>query len=194
MDEYRKIKTGNYEPNGMKGSDGFEYHNAVKKGSEVIPLQEVPNIPDRRTFGEKEDDEQAQRDYIYSKLRDYKFYEGGREGKQRATNFVHEVLKHTYRKCGADIQWIQGRVNDGITGKDLEKELYFKYRIRFSRHSLQEYAKDEFWKAGTYIYKEDELVTFVSMVFEMKHEILYAPNFFLVRTNVELPGGKGITQ
>lgn len=166
-----------------QGPDGFEYHNAVKEGSEVIPMQELDNITDQRTFDEVEADEREQWRVMHTKLHDLR-----RDSLVEAKQLVDHLLIYTFHKHGASSGW---RVKQGpLTWEELEKRLYKDFRIRVAKHRKSQH--DEFWEAGHYIYVGKELVAFISDPVRVGSQIVLSVPFYLVRTNVDLPGGKGV--
>ncbi len=161
----------------------FSKENVVMIGDQEVCLQALENITDQRTFGEIEEDEQAQWDQIHGELREHRF-----DTKKEASFFVGQCIMHTCKALGANMTFIQS--HGKMTQDEFEKQLYLHYKIRVSKHIKSQ--EDEYWQAGTYIYKEKELVAFISQAAHVQSEIVLTVPFWVVRTNVQLPGGKGV--
>lgn len=165
--------------------------NAVTVGDQEVTLQELESQTDHRTLGEIEEDEQDQWVYIQKDLKDYRF--NTMEG---AGVFVGECVVQVLRKCGV-VNELGAKKMDGrlifmnmVNNDKFAKAMYQKHKVRFSRH--RDSQGDEFWEAGAYIYKDKECVAFISDGSFVKSEYIVGPAFYVVRTNVQLPGGKGV--
>lgn len=170
-----------------------EFQNSINIHGQEVPLQELESRPDRRTFGEIEDDEKEQWNKVYNNLKDYEFHDTtGRNGRvpKEARKFIGECILFALKKCGANLDTI-AEWNKKYTRDEFEKHLYANWKIRLSRHRMSQH--DEIWQSGTYIYKDKELVYFISAPKRFQGEFVkVATIFWIVRTNIQLPGGKGI--
>ncbi len=157
--------------------------NAIEIGDQEVCLQDLSSTTDQRTFGEIEEDEKAQWENVHRELKDCRF-----NSKAEAKLFIGRCIMHTLNALGANIE----RINlfGKMTKDEFEKKLYALYRIRVSKHRKSQH--NEYWEGGTYIYKGDELAAFVSTAAFVKSEFVLSVPFWLVRTNVKLPGGKGV--
>ncbi len=146
------------------------------------PLELLDNQQDHRTLGEVAEDEQRQWAAIWNELREHRF-----DTKQQAYYFYHNCMAHTYRRLGFHPKVVAAHMVKRDTD-ELQKLMYRFWRIRVSFHN----DEDELWKVGVYIYKGQELVAFVSRPARYQSEFVLSVPFWLVRTNVELPAGKGV--
>lgn len=170
-----------------------EFKNSIMIHGQEVPLQDLESQPDRRTFGEIEDDEQVQWDTIYNNLKDHEFHDttgqNNRVPKQ-AKCFIGDCLLHAFQTLGADKKTMD-LWNERYTQEEFEKQLWAMWKIRVSKHRQSQH--DEIWQSGTYLYKDKELVYFISAPKRFQGEIIkVATTFWIVRTNIQLPGGKGI--
>ena len=162
------------------------YQNTVDIDGVKVTLQELPNTTDHRTMGEIEDDEKAQCEYAMANLKDHRFLT-----KEVAIAYIDECFMFTLKRLGVSVGSMTGGefFQKVTTNKDFEKKLYKNSKVRVSRHRRSQ--EDEFWQAGLYVYKGDELAAFIGEGDRVTSEIIFAPPFYIVRTNVSLPGGKG---
>jgi hypothetical protein len=170
----------------MQDSQLKKYKNSVILEGQEVPLQDLERIPDRRTFGEIEEDERQQWDYIYSNLKEYRF-----DTEPQAKHFYGQCMMHTLKRLGASLNYLKSI--EGLTKQEFEEKLWLLHKIRLSRHRKSQ--KEEFWQAGMHIYTDNEsreCVAFISTPAFMQSEIVLSVPFWLVRTNVKLPGGKGM--
>lgn len=158
--------------------------NGVEVGDQTVTLQELENQTDHRTLGEIEDDEQAQWDQIFRELKEpHRFNTEG-----EAKFYFGQCMMHALNKLGADIGYL--RSIGPMAKKEFEAKLYWLYKIRVSRHRKSQ--ENEFWKPGTYLYKNKELAYFISEPVFVQSEFILSIPYWVVRTNVRLPGGKGV--
>ncbi len=151
------------------------------------PLQDLSNITDHRTFGEIEDQEQDMKDIVHGSLKERRF-----DSREEAEHYIGQCIMWRFKEIGVDTGFgLNGKkFADFIIGHEpAAKELYRLYRVRLSYH--RESQEDEYWQAGYYIYWRDELVAFISKPKQVQSEIILSVPFYLVRTNINLPGGKG---
>ncbi|MDY6910740.1 MAG: hypothetical protein SVM79_00035 [Chloroflexota bacterium] len=148
--------------------------------------QEPLNLLDpslaNRTLGEVEEDEQRQWQEIAGKLKEHRF-----DTSQQAYYFAHSCIAYTYRRLGLDMQKLVAAQPQNK--QEMAELMYRFWRIRVGVHTRSQ--EDELWQAGTYIYQGDELVAFISQPARYQSEVILSVPFWLVRTNVILPGGKG---
>ena len=171
----------------------MEFKNSIMIHGQEVPLQELESRPDRRTFGEIEEDEKAQWNQIYGNLRDYEFtdttHQNGKVPKE-TRKFVGDCILHALKQLGANIQTIK-MWNQRYNREEFEKQLWAMWKIRVSKHRQSQH--DEIWQSGTYLYKDKELVYFISAPKRFQGEFIkVATTFWIVRTNIQLPGGKGV--
>lgn len=153
--------------------------------SEKEPLNLLDSSLARRTLGEVEEEEQRQWQEIAGKLKEYRF-----DTSQQAYCFAHSCIAHTYRRLGLDMKKLVAAQPQNK--QEMAELMYRFWRIRVGVHTRSQ--EDELWQAGTYIYQGDELVAFISQPAKYQSEIVLSIPFWLVRTNVKLPGGKGLRQ
>lgn len=168
--------------------------NTVDIDGVKVSLQELDNITDHRTMGDIEEDEKAQCDQMHRELKEYEY-----DLLSDARGFISECIIHSLERLGCEIDRDIGRnwKTQGfdiiiflLQNKEAAKILYASKKVRVSYHRKSQ--EDEFWKSGLYIYKDKELIAFISKPERMRNEIRLKPEFWMVRTNVKLPGGKGI--
>jgi len=165
-----------------------EDQNVVEVDGEKAYLQEIPNITDHRTFGEIQSDEQAQRNHVFDSLNDHRF-----DTKIQSSRFLDKAIIHAAKNLGVMFteECMGGRLFADVilSNKDAANTLFLQNRVRMSRHRRSQV--DEPWQAGLYIYKDKELAYFVSQPLKVQSETILSVPFWIVRTNIILPGGKG---
>ena len=170
-----------------------EFHNSIIIHGQEVPLQELESRPDRRTFGEIEEDERTQWNTIYNNLNDYEFHDTTGQNDRvpkEARKFVGDCILYSLKTLGANLNIIN-EWDQKLTREEFEKRLWAMWKIRVAKHRQSQH--DEIWQSGTYIYKDKELVFFISAPKRFQGEFIkVATTFWIVRTNIQLPGGKGI--
>ena len=170
------------------GEKSHDEENVVEVGGEKAYTQELDNITDHRTLGEVVRDEEEQWNQTHKILHDHEL-----ASKREASFLIDKLINHVMRNLG--VMGAPGFLFDRfftdtvLARKDAANKLYQENRIRLSRHLTSQV--DENWKAGLYIYLDKELAYFISHPEKMKYERVLGPEFWLVRTNVILPGAKG---
>jgi len=170
-----------------------EFHNAIMIDGQEVPLQDLDSQPDRRTFGEIEDDEQTQWNTIYNNLKDHEFHDTTGQNNlvpKPARFFVGDCILHALKTLGANLDTMS-LWHKKYTKEELEKRLWAMWKIRLSKHRPSQH--DEIWQSGTYIYKDKELVYFIGSPKRFQGQFIKVVTpFWIVRTNIQLPGGKGV--
>ena len=178
------------------GESSHDKLNTVLVDGEEAFLQDIPNITDHRTFGDIEEDEKEQWAVMYKSLDEIR-----RDDRVSAIMAIEDCVEYAMKSLGVDLFKLVkieefsflptlSKLKKIFSDDKLKKKLFREHRVRVSKHRKSQV--DEIWQEGLHIYKDKELAYFIGEAKEMVSEMVLSVPFWLVRTNVVLPGGKGL--